>query len=79
MRVWTPQTIYDAKPWVFVVTGAILAVGMTVWSFSAGLWTVWRGLLCFGGAALAIVGGATLQLRQDYRARSKWQRRKMRS
>jgi hypothetical protein len=77
MRAWTPQTLYDAKPWVFVTVGAILAVGMMVWSLSAGLWTVWRCLLCFGGAALAIVGGATLQLRQDYRAQSKW-RRKMR-
>jgi hypothetical protein len=47
---------------------------MMIWSLSAGLWSVWRGLLCFGGAALAIVGGATLQLRQDYRARSKWRR-----
>jgi len=79
MRAWTPQTLYDAKPWVFVVTGAILTVGMTVWSLSAGLWTVWRGLLCLGGATLAIVGGITLQLRQDYRARSKWRRRKTRS
>ncbi len=47
---------------------------MTLWSLSAGYWTVWRGLLLFAGAALAIVGGATLQLRQDYRARSKWRR-----
>lgn len=77
MRTWTPQAIYDAKPWVFVGIGAALAVGALVWSLSAGLWTVWRGVLCFGGAALAVVGGATLQLRQDYRARSKW-RRKMR-
>jgi len=74
MRAWTPQTLYDAKPWVFIVVGVSLAVGMTGWSMSAGLWSVWRGLLCFGGAALAIVGGATLQLRQDYRARSKWRR-----
>jgi hypothetical protein len=51
-----------------------LAVGTMLWSLSAGLWTMWRGLLCFGGAALAIVGAATLQLRQDYRARSKWRR-----
>jgi hypothetical protein len=64
MKAWTPQGLYDAKPWVFIVVGGILAV----------LWSVWRGLLCFGGAALAIVGGATLQLRQDYRARSKWRR-----
>lgn len=69
--------LYDAKPWVFVGVGGVLVIGMMVWSLSAGLWTVWRGLLCFGGATLAIVGGATLQLRQDYRARSKW-RRKMR-
>jgi hypothetical protein len=78
MSAWTPQSLYDAKPWVLVAIGGVLAVGTMVWSLSAGLWTVWRSLLCFGGAALAIVGGATLQLRQDYRARSKW-RRKTRS
>jgi hypothetical protein len=49
MRNWTPQSLYDLKPWV----------------------TVWRGLLCLGGA---IVGGAILQMRQDYRAQSKWRR-----
>ncbi len=74
MRGWTPQAIYDAKPWVFVVIGAALAVGAMVWSMSAGLWSVWRCLLCLGGAALTIVGGATLQLRLEYRARSKWRR-----
>lgn len=72
MRSWTPQAIYETKPWVFAVFGMLLAVGAVAWSLSAGLWTVWRSLLCFGGATLAIVGGATLQLRQDYRARSKW-------
>ena len=39
---------------------------MTAWSLAAGYWTVWRGLLMFAGAALAIIGGATLQMRQDY-------------
>ena len=58
--------LYDAKPWAFIGIGVILAIGTMLWSLSAGLWTVWRGLLCFGGA--------TLQLRQDYRARSKWRR-----
>ncbi len=74
MRSWTPQTLYDAKPWALIGMGALLTVGMMLWSLSAGLWTVWRGLLCFAGAALAIVGGATLQMRQDYRAKSKWRR-----
>jgi hypothetical protein len=74
MRSWTPQTLYDFKPWVFIVLGAILGVGMMLWSLSAGQWTLWRGLLCLGGVALAIVGGATLQMRQEYRANSKWRR-----
>jgi hypothetical protein len=74
VRRWTPQKLYDAKPWAFIGIGVILAVGMMLWSLSEGLWTVWRGLFCFGGAALATVGGATQQLRQDYRARSKWRR-----
>ncbi len=75
MRAWTPQAIYETKPWIFVVVGVILAVGATVWSLLAGLWTVARSLSCLAGAALAIVGGVTLQLRHDYRARSKWRRR----
>lgn len=75
MRAWTPRAIYESKPWVFVIIGVAVAVGATLWSLQLGLWTVWRSLACFAGAALAIVGGATLQLRQDYRARSKWRRK----
>jgi hypothetical protein len=74
MRSWTPRTLYEAKPWVCIGIGVILADGAMLWSLSAGLWTVWRGLTCFAGAPLAIIGGATLQMRQDYRARSKWRR-----
>jgi hypothetical protein len=74
MRAWTPQSVYEAKPWALIALGAMLTVGMTLWSLSAGLWTVWRSFLCFFGAGLAIAGGATLQLRRDYRARSKWRR-----
>jgi hypothetical protein len=74
MKIWTPQTLYDAKPWVLMVSGAVLAIGMMFWSLSVGFWSIWRSFLCLGGVALAIVGGVTLQQRQDYRARSKWRR-----
>jgi hypothetical protein len=74
MSSWTPQTLYDAKPWVLMGLGAVLGVGTMLWSLAAGSWTVWRGLFCLAGVAMAIVGGATLQLRQDYRAKSKWRR-----
>jgi hypothetical protein len=66
--------LYDAKPWVLMVVGAALVIGMMVWSLAVGYWTAVRGLVLFGGAALTIVGGITLQMRQEYRARSKWRR-----
>jgi hypothetical protein len=54
--------------------GVGLTVAMMVWSAYAGQWTVWRSLLCVGGAGLLVLGGVALQVRQDYRARSKWRR-----
>jgi Na+-transporting NADH:ubiquinone oxidoreductase subunit NqrD len=74
MKPWTPQRWYDLKPWALFASGAVLGIGMFGWSLRSGSWTAWRGLLCFAGAALAIIGGAMLQLRQDYRSRSKWRR-----
>ncbi|MGA2776283.1 MAG: hypothetical protein ABSF94_01910 [Steroidobacteraceae bacterium] len=74
MKIWTPQSLYSAKPWVMIAGGAILALGSTFWSLVEGSWTVWRGLGCFAGAVLAVGGGAIAQLRQEYRARSKWRR-----
>lgn len=74
MSSWTPQALYESKPWALIGLGSLLAVGTTAWSLAVGYWTVWRGLSMFAGAALAIVGGITLQMRQDYRSRSKWRR-----
>ncbi|HTV97689.1 MAG TPA: hypothetical protein VME42_16935 [Steroidobacteraceae bacterium] len=74
MRWWTPQTLYEAKPWALTGAGAVLAIGATCWSLAVGYWTVWRGLSLFAGATLAVIGGIVLQMRQDYRARSKLRR-----
>jgi hypothetical protein len=74
MKTWTPAAIYGAKPWIFIGVGAPLTAGMMLWSLADGDWTALRGILCFTGAGLAIGGGAILQLRHDYRARSKWRR-----
>ncbi len=59
MRTWMPQTLYDAKPWALIGVGTILGLGATGWPLAAGS---------------SVVGDITLQLRQDYRARSKWRR-----
>ena len=66
--------MYEAKPWFLLVAGALLGLGATAWSLAVGYWTVWRGLSMFAGAACAVIAGIILQLRQDYRARSKLRR-----
>ncbi len=66
--------MYEAKPRLLAVGGVCLVLGATAWSLAEGYWTIWRSMACLGGAGLAIAGGAILQLRQNYRARSKWRR-----
>jgi hypothetical protein len=72
VRNWTPHSLYEAKPWVLIAVGVAAFLGMTVWSLIDGLWTAWRSLSCVGGAGVTVAGGAMLQLRRDYRSRSKW-------
>jgi hypothetical protein len=74
MKRWIPEPLYGAKPWVFILVGAALGLGMIAWSWWDGSWTPWRSLLCFAGAGSAISGGAILQMRQNYRVRSKLRR-----
>jgi hypothetical protein len=78
MKRWAPPALYNSKPWVMIVGGAILCLGAMFLSIYYGDWTVLRGLSCFAGAGLVIAGGAILQLRQTYRARSKWYRNRPR-
>jgi len=74
MKKWTPRLIYGAKPWVMIVCGTALGVGGFALSVFHGDWSGLRGLSCAAGAALAIGGGAILQMRLTYRAQSKWRR-----
>lgn len=68
MRRWVPAPLYEAKPWILMILGVLLLAGMTAWSMLAGSWTVWRSLSVIGGMVALVVGGALLQLRQEYRA-----------
>ena len=74
MKRWTPDAVYNARPWILMAGGAVLCTASMAWSMYAGGWGLWQGLLCFTGAGLIICGGAILQRRQQYRARSKWRR-----
>jgi hypothetical protein len=74
MKRWSSDSVYNARPWVMMGAGLVLCAGSMAMSVVMGEWTTLRGLGCFVGAALVIAGGAILQLRQTYRANSKWRR-----
>jgi predicted MFS family arabinose efflux permease len=78
MKRWIPNSLYAAKPWALVVAGAALVVGSMAWSIVADQWNDLRGALCGLGVVMSVGGGVILQLRQDYRAQSKWRRERRR-
>lgn len=74
-RAWWPSQVYEARPWIALAIGVALA---TIAFFqSAGArheWTFASALLFLAGCGLAVYGGVVLQLRREYRKRSKWYR-----
>ena len=74
MKRWSPDADYNARPLVMIAGGAAICAGSAAWSIYAGEWGFWLAVTCIAGAGLVIGGGAILQQRQHYRARSKWRR-----
>ena len=73
MKHWWPEHVYQAKPYVALAVGAVLALGSIAVSIVRGDWGLWA-LVCGFGCALLIYGAVILQLRREYRHRSKWAR-----
>ena len=74
MKHWSPTGLYNIKPWIMMIGGALLCGTCVTLSVMRGEWDVLRGMGCGVGAGLVVAGGAIIQLRQTYRANSKWRR-----
>jgi hypothetical protein len=74
MRRWIDDEVYNARPRTMMVGGAVLCLCSMSWSAVFGDWTLWQVAGCLVGAYLCFRGAAILLRRQQYRARSKWQR-----
>jgi len=73
---WETSRRYRARPYVaFAVGLAALMTGL-VWAFVLGHWEDWHWGLMMLGLALLIYGAFVLQMRQEYRRKSKWYRDK---
>jgi hypothetical protein len=75
-KVWWPPTLYEARPRLALVVGALAGVGGMGWSLYVGHWTAITTLLIGSGAALCIYSAVILQMRREYRERSKWARKR---
>ena len=74
MKHWWPERAYRSKPYLALGVGSALAIGSVVASIVRGDWGM-LALVCGLGCVLLIYGGVVLQLRSEYRRRSKWARR----
>ena len=74
-KAWWPSNVYEAWPWIAMATGAT-AASLAFWSTlrSRGEWSFAGVLVFLAGCTLFVYGGYVLQLRRDYRKRSKWHR-----
>jgi hypothetical protein len=73
-KIWWPPPLYEAKPWVALGLGALLAGGTFITSFFQGSWDGPLFFLFPLGCGLLIYGAVILQLRREYRRSSKWAR-----
>jgi hypothetical protein len=73
LKHWWPEHVYRSKPYVALGLGTVLALGSIVVSIVRGYWGLWA-LACGTGCAILIYGAIILQLRREYRQRSKWAR-----
>ena len=73
-KLWWPPPLYEARPRLALVAGLIACLGGFGWSLHAGHWTALTTLLIGVGAVLCIYSAVILQLRREYRERSKWTR-----
>jgi hypothetical protein len=74
-KFWWPPWAYEARPWTALTIGAVLMLGSLAWSLHNGSWDAVSTFLFGAGCVLCIYGAVILQLRREYRERSKWSRR----
>lgn len=74
-KAWWPSRVYEAWPWIAIAAGVTFATFAFAASLRArGDWTFLGALAFLAGCGLVVYGGVVLQIRRDYRKRSKWHR-----
>lgn len=75
-RRWWPESFYEVRPYAALVLGLLTAVVALVRAWAIEHWEVPVMVIAGIGCAAFVYGAAVLQMRGDYRRRSRWRREK---
>jgi len=75
-RIWWPEPLYEARPYGALTIGLLGGVVALARALAVGYWEVLYTLAFVTGCAVMIYGAVVLQMRYDYRRRSRWNREK---
>ena len=78
IRIWWPSPLYEAKPYGAMVLGLLVGALSLARSWSLGAWEPSFAVAFVVACSILVYGGVILQMRLEYRRRSRWQRERRR-
>jgi hypothetical protein len=75
-RIWWPEPLYEARPYGALTVGLLAGAVALARALAVGYWEDFDTLAFVAGCAVMIYGAVVLQMRYDYRRRSRWKRQK---
>jgi len=73
-RIWWPEPLYEARPYGALTIGLLAGVLALARALAVGYWEELYTVAFVAGCAVMIYGAVVLQMRFDYRRRSRWNR-----
>jgi len=75
-RRWWPESLYETLPYAALGLGLLTAVLALARALAIGHWEDFYTVAFFAGCGVMIYGAVVLQMRYEYRRRSRWNREK---
>ncbi len=73
-KFWWPEAVYEAKPYGALTLGLMAGVVALARSLAIGNWDGAFATFLILGVVVVVYGGVILQMRYEYRRRSRWNR-----
>ncbi len=79
LRLWWPSPLYEARPYGALLIGIAAGLGALARALQLGEWRLAVGVAFVAGCIAMIYGGVVVQMRMEYRRRSRWYREQQRA